>query len=80
MPGGGPKKTWQQMTRGEIVASLTAFTVIGGAIVGVCIRDLAVLDLGVMALLWFAAILFVVVGIGVSYVRALGELRRRKRR
>lgn len=79
MPGGGPKKTWQQMTRKEIFASLIAFTVIGGAIVAVCVRDLVARERGAMALVSIAAILFVVSGVGVSYARAIRELRRRQR-
>ena len=79
MPGGGPKKTWQQMTRGEIFASLIAFTVIGGAIVAVCVRDLIFRELGVMSLLPSGTILFVVVVVAVSYVQAIRELRRREK-
>jgi len=78
MPGGGPKKTWQQMTRREIFASLTAFTVIGGAIVAVCVRDL-VREHGVWSLFSAGCILFVVSGVGISYIQAIRELRRRRR-
>ena len=79
MPGGGPKKKWQDMTRREIVASLTAFTIIGGVVVAACVRSLVVRELGAMALLPAAGILFVVVAVGVSWVRAIRELRRRQR-
>ena len=88
---GGPRKTWQQMTRREIFASLIVFTVIGGAIVAVCIRDLdfrirdlvinncGALAFDALALLVPATgILFVVVGVGVSFVQAIREFRRRR--
>ena len=78
------------MTRREIFATLLAFTVIGGAIVVVfirklvfCIRDLASHDCGSLAfgalalLLLTAGILIVVVGVGVSFVQAIQEFRRR---
>ena len=67
------------MTRREIFASLIAFTVIGGAILAVCIRDLVVRDSGAMALPPIVGILFVVSAVGVSYVPAIRELRRRQR-
>ena len=80
------------MTRREIFASLIAFTVIGNAIVAVCIRDLVfyIRDLvfhdcgapesGALALLVPAmGLLFVVVGVGVSFVQAIEEFRRRKK-
>ena len=80
------------MKRGEIFATLLAFTVIGGAIVAVfihklvfCIRDLASHDCGSPAfgalalLLLTTGILIVVVGVGVSSAQAIRELRRRKR-
>ena len=79
MPGGGPKKTWQQKTRREIFASLIAFTIIGGTIVAVCIRDLAFRELGGMALLPAASILFVVATVTVIYLQAIRVLRRRRR-
>ena len=88
---GGPRKTWQEMTRREIFALLIAFTVIGGAIVAVCIRNLgfcicglvlhdcSVLAFAALALLVPAAgILFVVVGVGVSFIQAIREFRRRR--
>src|SRR5216117_2004935 len=67
MPSGGPKKTWQQMTRREIIASLIAFTVIGGVVVAACVRSLVVRDLGAMAFLPVSGILFVVAALGVCY-------------
>ena len=86
----GPRKTWQQMTRREIFASLISFIVIGGSIVAVCIgklffciRNLVFHDcstpaFGALALLVPAAgILFVVVGVGISFVQAIRELRGR---
>ena len=78
------------MTRREIFATLIAFTVIGGAIVAVCIgrlvvciRDLVLNDCGTLAfgalalLVPAAGILFVVVGVGVSFIQAFREFRRR---
>ena len=88
---GGPRKTWQEMTRKKIFATLIAFTVIGGSIVAVCIGklvfcicDLVFHDCGALAfsalalLVPAAGILFVVVGVGVSCIQAIRELSRRK--
>ena len=79
------------MTRREIFASLIAFTVIGGSIVAVsigksvsCIRDLVLNDCGTLAfgalalLVPAAGILFVVVGVGVSFIQAIQEFSRRR--
>ena len=79
MPSGGPKKTWQQITRSEIIASLIASTVIGGVVVAACVRSLVVRDLGAMAFLPASGILFVVAALGVCYVKAIRELRRRQK-
>ena len=79
MPFGGPKKPLTEMTRREIFAMLIALTVIGGFIIAVCVRDLVVRDRGAMAVFSVAAILFVLATVGVSYFRAIRELRRRQK-
>lgn len=76
---GGPKKTLTEMTKREIFAALITFIVIGGLIIGVCIRDLVASERWAMAIFPVAAILFVLATVGVSYFRAIRELRRRQR-
>lgn len=66
------------MTRGEIVAALIAFTVIGGFVVAACIHDLVVRELGALAVLQAGGIVFVLSGPAISYVQAIRELRRRR--
>jgi hypothetical protein len=79
MPFGGPKKPLTEMTRREIYSMLIAFTVIGGFIIAMCVRDLVVRDRGTMAVLSVADILFILMAVGVTCVRAIRELRRRQR-
>ena len=77
MLGGGPRKKWSEMTRGEINATGIAFSVIGGLIVGVSIRELVVRPLGLRTALPVSVIVFIVTGIAMTYVQAIRELRRR---
>ena len=79
MPFGGPKKPLTEMTRREIYSTLIAFTLIGGCIIAVCVSDLVVRDLGAMAVFSVAAIPFILVTVGITYFRAIRELRRRQR-
>ena len=77
--GGGNRKTWQEMTRAEIRATLIAFTAIGTAIVAGSIYQLAQMGLGALALVPAAGILFVSVVVVTSYIQAIRELRRREK-
>jgi hypothetical protein len=80
MFGRGPRKKWHEMTRGDIVATLTAFTIIGGAVVAGCVRSLFVIgEFGIMWLIPAAGILFVAAGVGVTWIQAIRELRRRRK-
>lgn len=75
----GPRKTWHEMTRQEIIASLSVFTVIGILIVAGFTRILVVAPkLNVMAVVPVAGVLFILVAVGVSCIQAFRELRRRK--
>jgi hypothetical protein len=78
MPGVRRRRQWQDMTRREIALSLTVFTIIGTAVVIACIQDLVVRDLGTMAIIPLGGVLFVSVIVGVIFVQAIRELRRRK--
>ena len=75
MPGGRGKPI-SEMTRPEIYSVLIAFTVIGGFIITVCVGDLAFRHGGALSL---AGILFAVTVVGVTYFRAIRELRRRRK-
>jgi hypothetical protein len=73
------RKQWHEMTRGEIVAALIAFTLIGGAIGAKASYDILTWhEWSAWMLLWPApAVVFVVAAVGTAYVQAIGELRRR---
>jgi hypothetical protein len=75
MPGGRGKPI-SEMTRAEIYSVLIAFTVIGGFIIAVSVGDMVFRHGGVLSL---AGILFAVTVVGVTYFRAIRELRRRKK-
>ena len=70
-------KKWSEMTPGEINAILIVFSVIGGLIVGVSIRELVVRPLGLRTALPVSVIVFIVAGTAITYAQAIRELRRR---
>lgn len=78
MPGGGPKKSRQEIMLREIVMSLIAFTIIGGVVLTACICRLVSDHSGAMTMLPVVVILFVVIVLGFGYVRGVRELRRRR--
>jgi hypothetical protein len=67
------------MTRGDIIATLIAFTLVAGVIVTVSIYSLIQSDSGLARLLAASGILVTVGVVIVTYVQALREVRRRRR-
>jgi hypothetical protein len=65
------------MTRGEIIATLIAFTVIGGVMVVGCVCSLIFKPNGI-ELYYAGVIAFVLFGVATSWVQAIGELRQRR--
>jgi hypothetical protein len=81
MPGGDARrKKWNHMTTREIVSALSAYTLIGGAIIGAAVYRIAQANvLNAWIVLWPAPlILFAAAFVGLAYFQALRELRRRR--
>jgi len=78
MPGSIQKKRWNEMTRGDIIATLIAFTLIGGVIVSFSIYSFIRSDSGLARLFSASGALFTVSVVIITYVQALRELRRRR--
>jgi hypothetical protein len=70
------RKNWNEMTRSEIIATLIAFTVVGGVVVAGCICSLIFKPNGI-ELYYAGVIVFVLFGVAISWVQAIGELRQR---
>lgn len=78
MPGGDTKrKKWSEMTRFEIVAALSAYTLIAGAIIGWAIYRIATVSAwNAWVLVWPAPLALPAGGlVGVAYFQAIRELR-----
>jgi hypothetical protein len=80
MPFKGPNKSWQEMTRREIIQSLIAISIVFGAFAAFGIWKLAShQQAGAMIVFPIFFIIISVCAVGQSYVRGIRELRRRKR-
>jgi hypothetical protein len=71
-----PSKSWQEMTRREIISSLIVVTIVGGVSVSIGIWGL-VKDLILVPIVFF---LFSLLVVSQSYVQAIRELKRRQRK
>ena len=79
MPGSGRGKSWSQMTRKEIIGTLSAFTVIGCLIGAGGVLKLLHEDLGWFAIVPLSALVAVTYAVLNQYRWALRELKSRGR-
>jgi hypothetical protein len=79
---GGPTKSWEQKSKGDIIATMIAFVVLGGIVIINTLTTALTMwrEHSLFAAIWCVAGLCFVAAIVVIYLRgAITELRRRRR-
>ncbi len=77
MPGVGRQKDWSEMTRREIIGTLTAFIIIGGSVMAGALYQVLKSDLGWFVIIPVSAIFGISYGALGPFRAGLRELKRR---